>query len=342
MGRIRAASFSQIHSRNFHYYLAKSGLACSRWPLLIRQYEDSVAIARVLRRIKQHSGLDLVELVEGVAYPFLFDGIPFVIKFHGAEWVIRHYCQDGPVFWQQVRLTTKMLRAVSGIFSPSRSLADFLSGACGVPRGNIEITPHPFDTRLYNFSALHHESPPFKLTSVGRLERRMGTHIIVRAMPEIWRYEPETHLHLFGVDGNFGKEKIEAEIPESIHQGRIHFEGFVPWDQLVQSYQDADLFVTPSRYENSPLTLVEAMSCGRPLVASDIGGIPELVRPQETGWLVGRDDPEDLCRAIVEALKNSQLRIAYGRKARKIAKRHDVEHVMTRQLKYYEETIKYI
>lgn len=79
-------------------------------------------------------------------------------------------------------------------------------------------------------------------------------------------------------------------------------------------YRDLDLAVVPSHSENCGGAL-EPLLCGVPVVATDVGGLPDLVTPGETGWLVPKEDPEALARAVVEALDNraeAQRRAAAG------------------------------
>lgn len=323
---------------NWHYYLACIGMR-RRVTLRVRQYEGSLAAAREIRRIYDRFGLDLVEVMEAVAFPNLFKETPFIYKMHGSDWSFNHYCEDGPVFKSQIRNQRKMILAAAQSHALSRSLADFMAGACDLPRRLIRVTPYPIDLREFSIAGPPTQDRPFTLMAVGRLERRKGTHTLVQALREVWKYEPQAHLRLFGSDGDFGRQFIEAEVPPSEHQGRIHFEGFVERRQLVRAYQQAHIYVSPTRYETFGYTILEAMACGRPVISTDIGPIPELVRHEETGWLVPRDDVSALAETILFALHHPDLRESYGRAGRNLAERYDIDMVMERQLKLYEEAL---
>jgi glycosyltransferase involved in cell wall biosynthesis len=221
----------------------------------------------------------------------------------------------------------------------SRSLADFIAAACTVPRRLIEVTPYPIETDLFKPGSIPLPNPPYHIMSVGRLEKRKGTHILVAALRHVWQDEPDTHLHLYGGNGNFGKQEIEAVVPPSEHQGRIHFEGFIPRDKLIERYQQVHLYVAPTRYETFGYTLLEAMACGRPVIASDIGPVPELVHHEETGWLVPRDNAEALAQTIITALRNPERREAYGKAGRQFAENFAIDRVMERQLALYEQAV---
>ena len=99
--------------------------------------------------------------------------------------------------------------------------------------------------------------------------------------------------------------------------------------QLVNIYNAVDIFVTPSLEENLPNTIMEAMACGTPCVGFNIGGIPEMIRPGETGFLAKPHDAEELGRGICDLLaRGGAMRAACAAFARaayapeSVARRH--------------------
>ena len=317
---------------NLHYYAARLGL--SSLVGRIRTLEVNHAIRAAAMSIQNE--LHGIELIEGIGLPNLFN-LPFAVKMHGAEWTVRHYCQDGEVDPFSIRRQRTMLQSAKLAMALSRSLADFITGACNVPRSTIEVTPYPINARKFLPSEPPQQHPPYKLMHVGRLEKRKGTHTLIEALRHVWKTEPDVHLYLFGGNGNFGRIQIEQVLPPSVHNGRIHFEGVVSRDALIEQYQSSHLYVTPTRYETFGYTILEAMACGRPVIATDIGPIPDLVRHEETGWLVPRDDPHALAETILAALRQPEKREAYGKAARRLAERYDVDVLMPQQLALYEK-----
>jgi glycosyltransferase involved in cell wall biosynthesis len=96
---------------------------------------------------------------------------------------------------------------------------------------------------------------------------------------------------------------------------RIHFAGFR--DEVQELLGDFDLLVAPSRREALSLALIEAAAAGVPVVASRIGGIPEVVLDGETGILVAPQDPASLARAIESLITDPALRMRLGQAARR-------------------------
>jgi glycosyltransferase involved in cell wall biosynthesis len=85
------------------------------------------------------------------------------------------------------------------------------------------------------------------------------------------------------------------------------------------AYSAADLFIFPTRADNLPLVLQESMACGTPMVSFNIGGVPDLVRPGETGYLAAPEDTTDFRNGIIELLEDSALRHQMAENCRTIA-----------------------
>lgn len=334
--RYKELHFHVYPSGNLHYYLARLGLSRTSIPALVRLYEQSRAMAAALKQIEATGGLDLAELHEGFSFPRLFQGHPYVCKMHGAEWTFRHYCQDGPYSQWMVNHEARFLKGARHIYAISRSHAEFIMGACRIPPSQIHLIRLPSDLSEFRDREPPTQGPPFCLMAVGRLQRRKGTETLIRAMRRVWETEPECHLHLYGAEGDFGKAQIEALIPAHEHQGRIHCEGFLPRGLLIERYQQAHVYLAPTRYEVSGgMHIQEALACGRPVIASDIGPVPELVHHNETGWLVPRDDHAALAEAIIFSLRHPELREKFGRAARTFVQRFDKDSIMSRQIQLY-------
>ncbi|MCB0254142.1 MAG: glycosyltransferase family 4 protein, partial [Anaerolineae bacterium] len=99
-------------------------------------------------------------------------------------------------------------------------------------------------------------------------------------------------------------------------ESHVHFVGYVNHDMLVDWYRAADLLCLPSMFEGFPLTAAEAMACGTPIVASHVGGLPDVVNAFECGILVPPRDPGALSAAIEQMLLNQSNAIPNTEKAR--------------------------
>jgi hypothetical protein len=109
-------------------------------------------------------------------------------------------------------------------------------------------------------------------------------------------------------------------------------------DELYQHYADADVVCLPSRFESFGLVLVEAMMFGKPVVASAIGGMQEIVREGENGFLARPEDVASLAEALRRLLADAELRRTFGARSRELFEQHFSAEIMVRNtLACYEQ-----
>ncbi|WP_392534624.1 glycosyltransferase family 4 protein [Nostoc sp. C117] len=117
--------------------------------------------------------------------------------------------------------------------------------------------------------------------------------------------------------------------------------GYVSSDRLKSiAYSAADLFIFPTRADNLPLVLQESMACGTPLVSFKVGGVPDLVRPDITGYLALLEDPQDLSNGIVQLLEDTEQRNSMGKNCRDIIlKEYTLELQTQRYIELYHKVL---
>ncbi len=143
---------------------------------------------------------------------------------------------------------------------------------------------------------------------------RKGIDLLHRALHEL-PPSLRSNVLLLTFGGGIGASARAADLP-AVHLGPIG------GDRLKATvYSAADAFLFPSRADNLPLVVQEAMACGLPVVSFAVGGIPELVRHEETGLLAPAEDTTALARHLARCLADSSLREAFGQKARRAAER---------------------
>jgi glycosyltransferase involved in cell wall biosynthesis len=117
--------------------------------------------------------------------------------------------------------------------------------------------------------------------------------------------------------------------------------GFVSNDKLKSiAYSAADLFLFPTRADNLPLVLQESMACGTPMVSFNIGGVPDLVRPNQTGYLAVPENIDDFRNGIIELLEDKNLRQQMREKCREIVvAEYSLELQAQRYIKLYQDIL---
>jgi glycosyltransferase involved in cell wall biosynthesis len=117
--------------------------------------------------------------------------------------------------------------------------------------------------------------------------------------------------------------------------------GYVDSDRLKSiAYSAADLLLFPTRADNLPLVLQESMACGTPMVSFNVGGVPDLVRPNETGYLAQAEDAQDFCQGVVQLLEDRELREKMSKNCRAIAlEEYPLELQAKRYIELYQQVL---
>jgi D-inositol-3-phosphate glycosyltransferase len=151
---------------------------------------------------------------------------------------------------------------------------------------------------------------------VGRLEPLKGLDNLFRAVASL-EDPAKITLNVVGGDEN-SQEKARLQMLASRMKltQSVNFIGAVSQDELPYHYNAADVCVLPSHYESFGLAALEAAACGRPVVASDVGGLPSIVKSDETGYLVPAKQSDVMAERLCELLQDDVLRARMGDAAR--------------------------
>lgn len=149
----------------------------------------------------------------------------------------------------------------------------------------------------------------FALTCVASLQYRKGQDVLLEALPSLVQKYPHLHLYLVGptVMGWGGRE-ILRQVERHTCSDHIHLVGSVAPAEALRWIKASDCFVLPSREEAMPLSILEAMYLGTPVIASDVNGIPDEVQDGVGGLLFSHADPEGLTQCIVQMISDVAFR----------------------------------
>ena len=198
----------------------------------------------------------------------------------------------------------RAMMATDRILSVSEALKDEVI-KLGVPKERAVVIPNGID--LEQFAVIEQSEARSRLgldgngrivLCVSRLSHEKGIDVLLKAFSEV--AEPETTLVVVG-DGD-QKGELEGLIGELNLGDRVRLTGRRPHTEIPLWMSASDLVVLPSRLEGHPNVVVEAHACGKPVVATRVGGVPEAIRSDDHGLLVDRDDPAALAEAIRAAL----------------------------------------
>jgi glycosyltransferase involved in cell wall biosynthesis len=200
----------------------------------------------------------------------------------------------------------------------------------------IKVLHNAVDTDLIKFDEarakmfrekLGIQSEPL-LLYVGRIIPEKGLDKLIKAMPLILSEFPTAKLVIVGPKGDFSGERSQyfsyiSHLIKSLKiESSVIYLGSLPNHELVGAYSAADVCIVPSIW-NEPFGLVvlEAMACSKPVVAFNVGGIPEIISDGIDGFLIPRGEVKELASKILFLLEHPEIRIEMGRNARKKVER---------------------
>jgi glycosyltransferase involved in cell wall biosynthesis len=230
-------------------------------------------------------------------------------------------------------IETMTVRRAAAVITLTDRLAAVLR-AGGVPTDRVHAIPSGVRIARYEEAVEPATLPRPAVVFVGRLHRQKGVDTLVTA---VRRLPSDTMLTLVG-DGP-ERRAIERQAREMGIAERVRITGFVPHADVPALLAAADVVVLPSRYEELGTALVEAMAAGRPIVATAVGGIPEVVRDGVGGLLVPADDPAALAAAIGRILADPALAARLAAGARERAAGYDWDRLAERTAAVYETVL---
>ncbi|HMG21291.1 MAG TPA: glycosyltransferase family 4 protein [Kofleriaceae bacterium] len=222
-------------------------------------------------------------------------GVPCVVKLHGSDINVMAKL-PGPR-----RQIAWALSRAARVVAVSRALADEVV-ALGVPRDQVAVVMNGVDSELFHVrdraqarSELGLPAGPLALY-VGNLKPEKGVLDLARAWDQVARRLPEARLAIVG--GGPLRAELEAALPP-----RAQLFGAQPLTLIPTWMAACDVLVLPSHVEGTPNVVLEALASGRRVVATSVGGVPDLITSDTVGVLVPPHQPEAMAAALTQALR---------------------------------------
>ena len=278
----------------------------------------------------------------------LLSGAPHVVTVHSLEplrpWKAEQLGGGYAVSSWCERTAVESAAAVIAVSAGMRD--DLLACYPAVPADRVRVIRNGIDTREYapdpGTDVLErygvHPGRPL-VVFVGRITRQKGLPVLLRAAA---RLDPDTQLVLCA--GQPDTAELAAEVTGLVQDllntrsGVIWLSGMLARREVIQLLSHATAFVCPSLYEPLGIVNLEAMACGTAVVASRVGGIPEVVADGQTGMLVPSGDPAVLAGAVNALVRDQALAAAMGRRGRERAvAEFDWAGIAAQTVELYEE-----
>lgn len=175
-----------------------------------------------------------------------------------------------------------------------------------------------------------------RLLYAGTIDERKNVLDLLRAVAIVRQQIPGVQLRVAGrTTSPSYEQKVRRFVVAQGLAPNVEFLGLLDKEQLLDEYARCSVVVLASRQETMPMAVIEAMAAGKPVVATRVGGVPELVKDGDSGYTVAPGDVEGLARHIVELLRNAALRQRLGQRARELARRFRLESVAAQYRELY-------
>lgn len=178
---------------------------------------------------------------------------------------------------------------------------------------------------------------------IGRLEPSKGQETFIQAIPFVRNKFPKTKFFLIGDDHRLGQPSLlhYQHLIQKLDLAQVCF--FLGFCHNVEGLLSGlDFVVLPSWWEGHPLAILEAMAAGKPVIASSVGGVPEVVSHEKTGLLIPSQNPEALSRAICEFLERPEWARELASNAyQEVSKRFDQSAMLNQVLSLYQNLESY-
>jgi glycosyltransferase involved in cell wall biosynthesis len=190
------------------------------------------------------------------------------------------------------------------------------------------------------FSNVNYEIPN-RILFVGYVEPRKGIFNLVKAINQVKNFHKNIKLIVVGkaTDINYLRRILQYITNNDLCEN-IVYKGIIPREDLIEEYQKCSIFILPSLIEPFGIVLLEAMASRKPIIASNVGGIPFFVKNNETGFLVDKGSYEELSKKILLLLDNEELRYEMGVKGYLYSQKYKWDVVHNKTIDFYKEIMK--
>lgn len=224
--------------------------------------------------------------------------LPFVITEHSTEFA-RNLVQR-----TQKLNASRVVKKAARCIAVSTPFAQFLNEYFSTANTRWEVVPNIVQERFLNYKSAQNTKDSFCFLNICLLTQKKRVDLLIRAFAISFRGDESTLLTIGG-DGD-QRQELEALVKELGLQKQVIFLGMLTRQQVLEEMSKMDAFVLSSQYETFGVVLIEALSLGRPVIATRCGGPEHIVRESD-GILVPKDDEKALASAMQRMKKNYSL-----------------------------------
>jgi glycosyltransferase involved in cell wall biosynthesis len=320
--------------------------------LLVRKSKLFITPEIIPRIIREGQNFDIIHLHEYRTFQSLVvaryaknHNIPYVLQAHGA--LPRIISKQGLKWLFDTLVGREILKDASKVIALNNIEAEQYA-TLNVPHEKIAVIPNGINLSEFNdlplrgsFKKKFNIHPDEKLVLyLARINKIKGIDILVKAFANILHKLDDARLVIVGPDDGYLSE-TKALIKALKMEDNVLVSGPLYGRDKLEAYVDANLFVLPSRYETFPIVVLEAYACSKPIIASKVEAIPDIVLHEKTGLLFQACNAEELAKMIEYMFMHPEEAKSMGYRARKLVEqKFSIEKVVDSLEELYQNVLK--
>jgi glycosyltransferase involved in cell wall biosynthesis len=281
--------------------------------------------------LKQIRDVNLVHIFSSGTTSYIISTIPalFAARLYGKKTVLHYHTGEAEMHLKNWRLTAApTMKMFDEIVVPSQFLVNVF-GKFGL---KATIISNFVETEKFDFRQRKPLRPVFLANRNFEAHYQVGD--VLRAFSLIQEKHSEARLIVAG----YGSEEAKIKkIAIDLRLENVEFAGRVAPEEMPEFYEKADIYLNSSIVDNMPLSIIEAFSCGLPVVTTDAGGIPFILEHEKTGLMVKTGDYKALAAAAMRLLEDESLASAIINNAREYCRKFTPEKVRAEWRNLYEK-----
>lgn len=257
--------------------------------------------------------------------------IPIVNHIHGADFD-EFYLNASE---KKRKLISKVYKKCAKLIALSAEWKDRLSLI--VPSEKIEIIENYSVLNTGAFEERKQRNSNHTVLFLGELGRRKGCYDIPAVIKKVVKEVPDARFVLCGAGSEEDEKAINGMIEELGITENVEFPGWVRSEKKDQILKKADVFFLPSYNEGMPMSILDAMGYGLPIVSTDVGGIPKIVHNDENGYCCNAGDVDNMASILIRILTDNDLQLKLGQKSIDIIKEsYSLDHHLELLINVYQ------
>ncbi len=260
-----------------------------------------------------------------------------IARIAGVRVLLHPHCSFSMVYSSRPNWWKWIFRRVIGLTNGVLALSsEWLEVAKVCPNCKVFILHNAIDLKPYQQIAVARMAETNgklfpDILYLGHLGKAKGTYLLIEAAKVMRASGLDFRVHLVGEELTLGElQSLRKSVIESGVEGCITIHPPAYGQDKLDQFKKADIFIYPSYHEGTPIAAIEAMACGLPIVATRVGGLPDLVNDGSNGFLVPPGDANQLAMALSYLIEHKNLRKSMQQTSFRLAsERYDIEdHIM--------------